>query len=171
MAIAELGKPGGVWCPHCPTRKSCAIYPQRPKECRTFLCGYLTLERLGEEWKPNKSKIVLIAESPNRIAAMVDPSRPDAWRKEPFYSALKAWAKAAVPHRGQVVVYIGDHVLVVFPDREVDLGLMKPDHRIVTGESRNAFGVHLEAFLVHKDDPRLNNLASQTWNIAQNPHS
>jgi Fe-S-cluster containining protein len=168
MTITELDKPAGMWCPHCPTRTACDIYPQRPNGCREFLCGYLTLAKLGEEWKPSKSKIVISSEQGgNRICAVVDPSRPDAWRKEPFYSTLKAWAKAAIPHHGQVVVYISGRATMIFPDREVDLGMVHPDQRIITSESRSAFGIHLDAHLIHKDDPRLNNLAPQSWNLAQ----
>ena len=154
LEIKELQKPEGVWCDHCSTRRSCDIYEQRPKECRDFYCGYLTIGDLGEEWKPSKSKIVLVSElDGNRICAYVHPNRPDAWRREPFYSTLKEWAVAAAAHRGQVMVCIGRRTYMILPDRDVDLGIVGDDERIVTGEKQTPFGIQLEAFTVHKDDP------------------
>jgi hypothetical protein len=167
LAIEALNKPKSVWCQHCSTKQSCDIYEQRPTECGNFYCGYLTQPQLGDEWKPTKSKIVLVAElGCNRIAAYVDPARPDAWRKEPYYSMLKMWAEAAVPHRGQVVVCVGQRYFMIFPDRDIDLGIVTPDHRIITGEQKTPSGIRLEAFVMHKDDPRLQQgLVEQSWNI------
>jgi hypothetical protein len=79
---------------------------------------------LGEEWKPDHSKIVLVAElEGNRIAAHVDPQRPDAWRREPYYSRFKEWAESAVPYRGQVVACIGRHMHMIFPEETLILEL------------------------------------------------
>src|SRR4051812_2580631 len=73
LKITALEKPQGIWCNHCNPRAGCTIYGDRPEECRTFFCGYLTNPDLGDEWKPNRSKIVLVAElDGNRIAAHVD---------------------------------------------------------------------------------------------------
>ncbi len=127
MGVKELDKPKGVWCRHCTTRKACDIYDARPEECRTFYCGYLTLAELGEEWKPNRSKIVLASrKKENRITAHVDPRRPDAWRQEPYYATLKKWAKAAAPHKGQVIVSVGARAYMILPDRDVDLSVGGP---------------------------------------------
>jgi hypothetical protein len=119
---------------------------------------------LGDEWKPSHCKIVLVAElDGNRIAAHVDPQRPDAWRREPYYSQLKQWAEMAAPHRGQVVACIGRRMYMILPDREVDLGIVGEDELIITGERTTPFGVRLEAFKIHKDDPRAQKLARQHW--------
>jgi hypothetical protein len=121
LIIPALDKPKNTWCRHCTTRKGCDIYEQRPNECRSFHCGYLSFPELGEEWKPSRSKIVLAPElNGKRITAYVDPSRPDAWRKEPYYSTLKKWARSRPPG-GQVVVCIDDHMYMILPDREVRL--------------------------------------------------
>lgn len=170
LKINEIDKPRGRWCPHCSTRKACDIYENRPEECQKFYCGWLTNDNLGEEWKPSKSKIVLVAElDGNRIAAYVHPKRPDAWRTEPFYSELKRWATAGAPHRGQVIVCVGRQTFVVFPDREVDLGIVNDDDRIVTGEKMTPYGLQLDAYKLHKDDPRAQHLAEQHWNIGTKP--
>lgn len=167
LSIDELNKPKNVWCDHCSTRQACDIYKKRPAECRDFYCGYLTQGDLGEEWKPSNSKIVLVAElDGNRVAAHVHPNRPDAWKREPFYSTLKEWATAAVPHRGQVVACVGRRTYVILPDRDVDLGIVDNDHRIITGERQTPYGIQLEAYKLHKDDPRIQRLEEQNWNVS-----
>src|SRR5258708_31673087 len=79
LAIEELGKPHGIWCQHCKPGQGCGIYATRPAECGSFNCGYLTDPSLTDEWKPSHSKIMLVfQQQPKRIAAHVDPQRPDA---------------------------------------------------------------------------------------------
>jgi len=154
LEIAVLNKPPGVWCPNCKPGDGCMIYSDRPRECSSFFCDYLRNPELGEEWKPSHSKLVVASElDGNRIAVYVDPQRPNAWRQEPYYSRLKQWAEAAVPHRGQVLACVGRRTYVVFPDRDVDLGDVGRDELIVTRERTTPLGVHLEASKIHKDDP------------------
>jgi hypothetical protein len=43
---------------------------------------------------------------------------------------------------------------MILPDREVDLGIVAEDELIITGERPTPLGVKLEAFKIHKDDPR-----------------
>lgn len=164
LSITELKKPQGVWCVHCKPGHGCKIYPDHPTECRNFYCGYLTQAELGTEWKPDRSKIVLVAElEGNRITAYTDPQRPDAWRREPYYSELKRWAEAAAPYRGQIVAATGRHMYMILPNKDVDLGIIGDDDLIVTGERTTPFGVELDAFTIKKDDPRAQNLAPQYW--------
>ena len=154
--VHALSKPLGTWCVHCKSRKRCDIYDTRPQECRDFNCGYLTLASIGEEWKPSKSKIILTAENDgNRVLALVDPARPDAWRKEPFYSQLKDWARAAAPHHGQVVIRINRRAIVVLPEADVDLGEVGPEEAILTRTVQTATGPAYEALKVPLDDPRV----------------
>jgi hypothetical protein len=142
------------------------IHSERPQECSDFFCGYLTSPDLGEEWKPSHSKIVIAPElNANRIAVHVDPQRPDAWKQEPYYSTLKQLAGKAAPDRGQVVVFVGSRVYMVFPDRDVDLGVVGKDELIVTGERMTPLGIQSEAFKIHKDDPRARSLAVQRWGM------
>jgi hypothetical protein len=170
LKITALNKPQGVWCPHCKPGNGCLIYEDRPQECRSFFCGYLTQSELGDDWKPSLSKIILVAElEGNRIAAHVDPQRPDAWRREPYYTQLKRWAEAAVPHRGQVVACVGQHMYMIFPNRDVDLGVIGDDELLVTGERQTPFGVRLEAYKIHKDDPKAQQLVKQQWGIGKRP--
>jgi hypothetical protein len=154
LEVKVLNKPPGVWCAHCKPGSGCAIYSERPRECGDFFCDYLTNPGLGEEWKPIHSKIVVASElNGARIAVYVDPQRPNAWKQEPYYSRLKQWAKAAVPHRGQVLACVGGRTYVVFPDRDVDLGFVGEDELILTSERMTPLGVELDASKIHKDDP------------------
>ena len=156
LEITEIGKPRGTWCPNCNVGKSCKIYDHRPDECRTFYCGYLIAPFVTAEWWPAKSKIVLVSElGGKRLAAHVDPGRPRAWRDEPFYSMLKQWSVAAAENTSQVVVYIGNHAIVIFPDRDVDLGLVNADETVITIQQKTPMGLQLEALKVKNDDPRI----------------
>jgi hypothetical protein len=122
--VATLEKPAGKWCQHCaPGRGACMIHADRPSECRNFYCSWLLSPELGPEWRPLNCKMVLIRR-PHQILLLVDPSHSSAWREEPYYTSLKAWARAGVVAnpRQQVLVYIKDRVIIVLPNKEVDLG-------------------------------------------------
>lgn len=170
LAIAELAKPRNVWCSHCKPGRGCLIYDSRPRDCATFHCGYLIGADLDEEWKPSKCKIVLVPEKGvNRIVAFVDPQRPDMWRREPYYTALKRLSANAAAHRGWVIVRIDRHTHVVFPDRDVDLGDLSDEETVVTGARQTPTGIRLEAYKVRRDDPRALEFARQTQHGAASP--
>lgn len=171
LSITELQKPQGTWCKHCDVGKGCKIYDDRPDECRTFYCGYLAWDAVGEEWFPAKSKMVVVAELEGaRVAIHVDPGRPGAWREKPFYSAIKHWSAEAARHMHQVVVMIGKRAIVVFPDSEVDLGEIADDERIITSERRTLSGVQLEAHKLKADDPRIAGLeAGKVFEVSSQP--
>jgi hypothetical protein len=151
MGIAALDKPPGLWCPNCNVGKSCKVYETRPRECREFNCLWLKDENLDERWKPSTAKFCLVLEAGRkRLAAHVDPNRPDAWKREPYYSQLKAWAKSYVPAGMQVVVGIGARRIAILPGRDVDLGAVGEDDYIVTQAAASGRGY--DAF-VSKTDP------------------
>ena len=56
------------------------------------------------------------------------------------------------------MTYTGRRVHVIFPDRDVDLGIVGEDEIVVTGESATAGTSRLEAFKIHRDDPRAQKL-------------
>jgi hypothetical protein len=128
MAVRALGKPRGAWCPHAAGGAGCRIYDARPGECRSFACGWLIDPKLGEEWRPSISRIVLVAQQgTNRLVAHVDPGRPDAWRRAPYHARLREWARAAAQTRGEVIVHIGRRAMAILPDHEIDLGTTRDD--------------------------------------------
>jgi hypothetical protein len=141
LGIEELGKPQGQWCPHCVKPNGCAIYDQRPQECRDFSCGWLESSSLGPEWQPSRCKIVLyVSEDGARMIAQVDLGTPNAWREEPYYRQLKAWARQWIKTGPNVVVRIGSRVVVVLPDRDVDLGRVAKGEKIFIGERMTTAG-------------------------------
>jgi hypothetical protein len=172
LAVHEIEKPPGRLCAHCEEGRGCRIYAARPDSCRSFNCYFLTNPKLHEEWRPSKSRIVL-AVSPDglRIGAHVDPERPGAWRREPFYSTLKAWAKDALEHReriGQVFVSIGQRTIVIFPDRNVDVGIVESDEVVVTERREGPEGIAYEVFKMRRDDPRAAIALGEIENGARN---
>ena len=128
LSISELAKPAGQWCTHCRPGKGCGIYATRPFDCRGFYCEWMISKGLGPEWRPEQSKFVLFkSNGGHRLTAHVDPGYPAAWRRSPYYENFKAWAVQAVqktPEMDLVDVMIGEHVIVILPDREVDLGIV-----------------------------------------------
>ena len=156
MRIRELDKPPGEWCPHCAIGKGCKIYDSRPEDCRIFYCGYLIWDTLPDYWFPANSKIVVTSElGGDRLTFHVDPARPDAWRKEPFYSDIRRMS-ANRPHKlAQVLVRVDRNSTVIFPEREIELGYVSPDERIITFEIMTPNGPAVDAVKVRADDPRL----------------
>src|SRR6185436_14463741 len=136
LAVQEINKPPATLCAHCEEGQGCRIYGTRPKQCRLFNCYFLTNKDLREQWRPSKSRIVLVV-TPDRtrIGSHVDPERPGAWRREPFYSTLKKWSREALMRAqqiGQVLVSIGKQTIVIFPDRNVDLCIVESDELVIT---------------------------------------
>jgi hypothetical protein len=86
-----------------------------------------------------------------RLAAYVDPSRPNAWKAEPYYGQLKRWARLAVAKKDQVVVYVGRRAIVILPNEDVDLGIIGEDEEIVTGERNTPIGLELRPLKMKRD--------------------
>jgi hypothetical protein len=153
LGVESIGKPAAVWCTHC-ANGGCAIYEARPQECRNFVCGWLQRPVLDERWKPSRCKFVLSLEG-IKLRVVVELSRPDAWRKEPFYSYFKNWIRQSAAEGAELVVLIGKRAIVVLPDRDVDVGLCEDDERVVIGRAQTPLGLRFEALKLHKDDPRV----------------
>jgi len=130
MAIEALDKPAGGWCAHCKPGRGCGIYDRRPGECATFACFWLVNNLLDERWKPSRSKLVLTT-SDDGIEIRCDPGSPNAWRKEPYASEIRAWAEEGERNDMTVVVVSGQRMILITPEHEFDLGIVGPDERIV----------------------------------------
>ncbi len=156
MRIYELNKPNGVWCSHCKPSVGCTIYDNKPHSCSVFYCGYLSSSELDEKWKPAHSRLVISVDSDNKkIVVNVDQQRPDAWKHEPYYSQFKAWSRRATADRKQLLVQVnvGSRAYVVFPDRDVDLGVMAEGDTIITRQRMTPLGIQWGATKVHKGAP------------------
>jgi hypothetical protein len=156
VPVAALTKPRATWCRHCRIGEGCTIYADRPAECRDFHCAYLLDPALDAAWQPERCKLVVAVDREGtRIVVHVDPGRPDAWRKEPYYGTIKRWAIAAVQARRHVLIALGANVIVVFPNREKHLGAVREDQFIYTFAKPSAAGVELDACVLEADDPRV----------------
>ncbi len=154
LRIEALDKPRSQWCKHCDIGTGCKIYQERPTECRDFDCGFLTQANIGDHWKPAKSRMVItLATEPNRLTVFVDPDRPDVWRKDPYFSDIKNWARTAAKNRGRVVITQGTDVFVVTPDGETRLGPVDDDQLIISRRKRGSSGAGVEHITVNRNDP------------------
>lgn len=80
--VPELPKSGNGWCPHCEIGKGCRIYDDRPESCRAFLC-FWKAEGWPDELRPDRCRVMFEAlVGVNTVMAVVEPSRPQAWRKQ-----------------------------------------------------------------------------------------
>jgi hypothetical protein len=125
VAVHELAKPAQEWCGNCEIGVGCNIYEQRPGDCRTFYCGWLLDARISDAWRPLDCKMVVKFE-PKRIVIHVDKDRKDQWRKEPFHSQIRAWARAGTLYQGDVIVWEGKDALRIGPAGEQKLGRAAP---------------------------------------------
>ena len=114
IGVTMIGKPRGQWCPHCDVGKGCGVYQTRPSACRNFSCRFLADLELGEIWRPCNSGLVINLDR-RRVVVNVDPDRPDAWRREPFYSTFKRWSCTTLP--GWAVFICGEPGLQVICPR------------------------------------------------------
>ena len=144
VAVVELAKPAGTWCPHCLRSKGCAIYHSRPAGCRDFHCEWMLSEKLGPEWKPDRARFVLMITPTGHLAACIDPGYPSAWRRPPYYQTLWRWAceRAASPSSSWpgVDVWIGKRCIIILPDGEKDLGIVAADEEVRIDRAMTASG-------------------------------
>ena len=132
LGIVELAKPADKWCPHCDIGKACRIYDTRPPSCRTFHCLWLADDRIGDHWKPDRSKIVIRPGwNGNSLEVRCDPGHPGAWRKEPYHAELMQMVMTARAFDGAVLVVHNDDCTLIAPEGEFHLGVVAPDQRIV----------------------------------------
>jgi hypothetical protein len=124
--VPALQKPAGTWCRHCLPGKGCGIHETRPQHCREFFCLWMTDANLPEDWKPERSKIVLTLFPGNGfIYVQVDPGSPQAWRKAPYYDKLRALARTLLEQGRHVIVFVNDVATLIMPEEAIALGPMK----------------------------------------------
>lgn len=93
MGVAALDKPAGKWCRHFSKASGCAVYADRPDDCRVFNCLWLLTDALDETWKPTTAGFVLHSEQGGaRLVVECDAARPHDWRREPYQTTLRRWA-------------------------------------------------------------------------------
>ena len=126
MGVKSIGKAAHAQCPHVRRGLGCAIYDERPGECRAFVCQWLKWEQLGPEWRPDKARFVMCLEDGGkRLRLEVDPGRPNAWKRAPYYAQLKQWARFGKDKDLVIQVWTGDRSLYVTADVDLDLGVAR----------------------------------------------
>lgn len=113
MGVHALNKPPAKWCVHFRRASGCGIYEDRPKDCRVFNCLWLlTDNRLGLDWKPSVAGFLMHSEDEGRrLIVECDPAAPQAWRKEPYRSAIQRWADTGQ----EVLVFAGRRGVRLLP--------------------------------------------------------
>jgi hypothetical protein len=107
---------------------------------------WLTQDWLGPEWKPDRAKIVFTMDQTSRfLQFQVDPGEPNAWKRQPYYANIKNWAAASVGRGQFVLVFVNKAATLVLPDRDVALGALGPNDRLILNPKPNGtvdFEVH-----------------------------
>jgi hypothetical protein len=143
-SVEELSKPAGKWCIHSVRGGGCGNHANRPHVCRQFYCSWLVDPHLGPEWKPEVSRFVMSANPAYQaLTLMVDPGRPLAWKREPYYSVLKKFSEVFFRINNKLLVNLNGHITVVLPDRDVPIGVIVPGEEIVIWREGSAYGAQL----------------------------
>ena len=145
--VPDLGKSAGKWCQHIVQGRGCGIHETRPDVCRAFFCQWIYNEALGPEWKPEAARFVMsIYPGTNSLVLTVDPGTPARWRDAPYIGQLRIWAQGALETGQQVLVFNGNRITAILPDREVELGEISAGDRIVSLKSANGkFDVRVQS--------------------------
>ncbi len=128
----EISKPADQWCRHFAAGQGCTIHSLRPGQCRSYQCAWSVNPVLDETWKPNVCGFVMDVR-PGEIVVFSDPDNLGAWKREPYYSRLKAVsARVQRPFTLVSVIERGKRI-VVFPEAEVELGPIRGGEEINSG--------------------------------------
>ncbi len=123
LEVQAVFKAAGEWCRHFRAGTGCEVHKLRPKSCRDFSCLWLQEDWLGDEWKPSVAKFVMAWEYDGQVlAVMVDPKVPNAWRAEPYHTALKMLAERHMSENRLVMVVEPKRRILVLPDQEIVVG-------------------------------------------------
>lgn len=130
IGVESLNKPQFVWCKSYRKGAGCKIYEDRPADCRAFICYWMHVPNLGEEWRPDRAGFVMhIADGGSRLNIETDPATPQSWRREPFYSTFRDWAAKGAGRGLTLVVWMGRRCLEITPTGEIDHGMLRPTTR------------------------------------------
>ena len=118
---------------HTPARLRLRASTRATVRVPRAFCEWMIAQGLGEEWKPERAKFALfVRNNGTRMTAHVDPGAPNAWKREPYYTNFKRWAAEGGSRTPihLVDVMIGERLIVVLPDREIEFGVLRPDQSV-----------------------------------------
>jgi hypothetical protein len=107
MGIPELKKRAWEECSHVAAGVGCKIYSERPRSCRSFICGWLLDPYMGPDLKPENCHVVFYQRGEHHIVGTCDADYPDAWRKPNVIAFLHRLAKVNAPHRKVILMEKG----------------------------------------------------------------
>jgi hypothetical protein len=128
MGVPTIGKAPDERCAHL-RQQRCAVYAERPQECRDFACLWLQ-GALPNALRPDKIKAVAyMNNSGNIVVFRVMPVHRGAHRKEPLRTYIETIAKSGA----SVVVSCGGerHVFGPLAARGEDLYVEQEDATLV----------------------------------------
>jgi hypothetical protein len=100
--------------------------------CREFLCLWRSDDAVPDEWKPERSKIVLVVnKGDGNIFAHVDPGAPHAWRKAPFHDQLRHKARDLLAEDRYLILVVGTVASLILPEETIPIGKITPGIRFV----------------------------------------
>ena len=138
LNVRTLNKPRLVWCQDCAIGVGCRVYETRPRECIEFYCLYRISPELEEVWKPSVSKMLLnYAASAKQVNVHTDPDFPGMWQREPYYRQIKDMAAHLLARQSHLVVWEGDELIAILPDRDVRLGDARDKNIVVSARLVN----------------------------------
>lgn len=147
MGIPELRKPKDTSCVHIVPHRGCDIYGERPQSCRNFACHWLVNSAVSDAWKPSTCHMVIEAKQRSMVIH-VDPDFAEAWRSEPYFSEIKAMAKAGLDKGAMTLVIEKLRTIVILPEDVIDLGLLGPNARIAMTPLRTPSGIRWQPHVV-----------------------
>lgn len=127
MGVKELNKPINVWCPSCTIGSGCQIYAIRPQSCQDFSCLWLQDEEMPEEYRPDRSKVVLSLNS--NQSAIVAYLAPEYEASLPA-SAIGRFLRRVADDTMPVILCIGDKRRIWTTNKHVTF-----EEELLTGES------------------------------------
>jgi hypothetical protein len=130
MKIDAISKPKLKWCPHCDIGKGCKIYSNKPEECTTFQCLWLMDERLDDNFKPDRMKVVIYPHIRGYIIADCDQrSSMNDQKNMPLFKELARLVESMLGMC--LIVCHGDYMKAVTPNGIYDLGATRETHNVV----------------------------------------
>src|SRR5262245_34833929 len=117
--IPQLDKPRWVLCQFCVEGQGCTIYEDRPKPCRTLICGWLSSDKMTEEMRPDRAHLYIARIDDETANIMVDPDHPDAWKNgagKDVVEHVRTTGRHAIVVVGNQVTFLGGHC-VLQPER------------------------------------------------------
>lgn len=130
----DLVKQAGVPCRHL-AGGGCGLHPHWPQVCGAWFCGWRRLPRLGDEWRPDRSGIVVVfdgegvpADYPERPALKFILTGPDrVLYTQAFLGYMAGLVDARVPALLAIPGPVGTFGAKAFLNRRLEPAVARRD--------------------------------------------